>query len=158
MVTVMSGFWSPIYVSCFRFKYNDCHCIYHERKRKHAWMCWGLTFRGPGDSLCAYVKGVYRGVCDGERDALRFSLLWLTLYTVKKIYKFTVRNKYHCGHHAMQINVHTIPYNFLMLYICRNSKIIFWPHFIQKECSMRNKREERACLINGVRDVTCVNV
>ena len=26
--------------------------------------------------LCAYVKGAYRGgVCDGERDALRFSLL-----------------------------------------------------------------------------------
>ena len=32
----------------------------------------------------------------------------------------------------MQINVHTPPYNFVMLYICRNSKIIFW-RFIQKE-------------------------
>ena len=79
------------------------------------------------------------------------------VYSIK-IYKFTVRNKYHCGHHAMQINVHTPPYNFVMLYICRNSKIILWPHFIQKECCMRNKREERAFQINGVRDVTCVNV
>ena len=64
---------------------------------------------------------------------------------------------YSCGHHAMQIIVHTPPYNFVMLYIFRNSKKN-WPHFIQKECYMRNKHEERAFQINGVRDVTCVNV
>lgn len=79
------------------------------------------------------------------------------IYSIK-IYEFIVRNKYHCGHHAMQISVHTPPYNFVMLYICRKSKIIFLPRFIQKECCMSNKREERAFYINGVRDVTCVNV
>ena len=96
--------------------------------------------------LCAYVKGAYRGYAM-EREMLFVSLYYefMTnfIYSIK-IYKFTVRNKYHCGHHAMQISVRTPPCNFLMLYICRNSKIIFWPHFIQKECCMRNKREERA--------------
>ena len=91
--------------------------------------------------LCAYMKGAYRGgVCDGERHALRFFIMTNFIYSIK-IYKFVVQNKYHCGHHAMQINVQK---EFVMLYICRNSKIIFWPHFIQKECCMRNKHEERA--------------
>ena len=35
----------------------------------------GLLLEDREIVLCAYVKGVYRGVCDGERDALRFSLL-----------------------------------------------------------------------------------
>ena len=93
--------------------------------------------------LRAYVKGAYRGVCDGERCSSFLFIMTNFVYSIK-IYKFTMRNKYHCGHHAMQISVRTPPYNFVMLYICRNSKIIFWPHFIQKECCMRNKREERA--------------
>ena len=63
MVTVMCGFWSPMYVSCFRFKYNDRHCIYRERKMKHAWIFWGLTLEDLEIVLCAYVKGAYRGVC-----------------------------------------------------------------------------------------------
>ena len=89
--------------------------------------------------LCAYVKGAYRGVCDGERERCSSFLFIMTnfIYSIK-IYKFTVRNKYHCGHHAMQISVHTPPYNFVMLYICRNSKIIFWPHFIQKRGLFRS--------------------
>ena len=94
--------------------------------------------------LCAYVKGAYRrGMRWRERCSSFLFIMTNFVYSIK-IYKFTVRNKYHCGHHAMQISVRTPPYNFVMLYICRNSKIIFWPHFIQKECCMQNKREERA--------------
>ena len=106
--------------------------------------------------MCVRERGV-EGVYAMEREMLFVFIMINFIYSIK-IYKFTVRNKYHCGHHAMQISVRTPPYNFVMLYICRNSKIIFLPHFIQKECCMRNKHEERAFYINGVRDVTCVNV
>ena len=76
--------------------------------------------------LCAYVKGAYRGGYAMGRERCSSFLFIMTnfVYSIK-IYKFTVRNKYHCGHHAMQISVRTPPYNFVMLYICRNSKIIF---------------------------------
>ena len=94
--------------------------------------------------LCAYVKGAYRGGMRWRERCSSFLFIMTNFVYSIKIYKFTVRNKYHCGNHAMQISVRTPPYNFVMLYICRNSKIIFWPHFIQKECCMRNKREERA--------------
>ena len=94
--------------------------------------------------LCEYVKGAYRGGMRWRERCSSFLFIMTNFIYSIKIYKFTVRNKYRCGHHAMQINVHTPPYNFVMLYICRNSKIIFWPHFIQKECCMRNKHEERA--------------
>ena len=96
--------------------------------------------------LCAYVKGAYRGggyAMERERCSSFLFIMTNFVYSIK-IYKLTVWNKYHCGHHAMQISVRTPPYKSVMLYISRNSKIIFWPHFIQKECCMRNKREERA--------------
>lgn len=95
--------------------------------------------------VCVRTWKWHRGGYAMERERCSSFLFIMTnfVYSIK-IYKFTVRNKYHCGHHAMQISVHTPPYNFVMLYICRNSKIIFWPHFIQKECCMRNKCEERA--------------
>ena len=143
MVTVMSGFWSPMYVSCFCFKYNDRHYIYRERKMKHAWMCWGLLLEDLEIVCVCTWKGRRGGMRWRERCSSFLLIMTNFVYSIK-IYKFTVRNKYHCGHHAMQISVHTPPYNFVMLYICRNFKIIFWPHFIKKECCMRNKREERA--------------
>ena len=31
-----------------------------------------------------------------------------------------MRNKYHCGHHAMQINVDTPPYNFVISTLIKN--------------------------------------
>ena len=83
MVTVMSGFWSPMCLSCFCFKYNDRHCIYHERKMKHAWMCWGLTFRGPGDSLCSYV--IYT--------------VTIIVFEVKARYVHWTSESTHYGHH-----------------------------------------------------------
>ena len=66
----------------------------------------------------------------GWRERFSSFLFVMTnfIYSIK-IYKFTVRNKYHWVHHARQINFHT-PYNFVMLYIGRNSKIKFWPHFV----------------------------
>ena len=91
--------------------------------------------------LCANVKGAYRGGMRWRERCSSFLFIMTNFIYSIKIYIFTVRNKYHCGHHAMQINVQK---EFVMLYICRNSKIIFWPHFIQKEYCMRNKREERA--------------
>ena len=93
--------------------------------------------------MCIRERAVQGGMRWRERCSSFLFIMTNFIYSIK-IYKFTVRNKYHCGHHAMQISVRTPPYNFVMLYICRNSKIIFWPHFIQKECCMRNKREERA--------------
>ena len=92
--------------------------------------------------MCTRERGVQGGMRWRERCSWFLFIMTNFVYSIK-IYKFTVRNKYHCGHHAMQISVRTPPYNFVMLYICRNSKKI-WPHFIQKECCMRNKREERA--------------
>ena len=59
------------------------------------------------------VDGVY--AMERERCSSFLSIMTNFIYSIK-IYKFTVRNKYHCGHHAMQISVHTT-YNFVMLYI-----------------------------------------
>src|SRR3954465_573042 len=104
----------------------------------------GLLLEDMEIVLCAYMKGAYRGGMRWRGRCSSFLFIMTNFVYSIKIYKFKVRNKYHCGHHAMQISVRTPPYNFVMLYICRNSKIIFWPHFIQKEFCMRNKREERA--------------
>ena len=142
MVTVMSGFWSPMYVSCFRFKYNDRHCIYRERKMKHAWIFWGLTFRGPGDSfVCIRERGVQGGMRWRERCSSFLFIMTNFVYSIK-IYKFTMRNKYHCGHHAMQISIHAPPYNFVMLYTCRNSNIIFGHTLFKRNvvCEINVKR------------------
>ena len=81
-VTVMSIFWTPVTVN--------------SSDRKLQWPCSALawntvtvmrecvvgmhTFRGPRDSLCAYVKVVYKeGMSGGdkERYALCFSFPWL---------------------------------------------------------------------------------
>ena len=100
-----------------------------------------LTFRGPGDSfVCIRERGV-QGVCDGERCSSFLFIMTNFVYSIK-IYKFTVRNKYHCGHDAMQINVHTPPYKFVMLYICGNSKIIFWHTLFKRNvvCKINVKR------------------
>ena len=92
--------------------------------------------------LCAYVKGAYTGGMRWRERCSSFLFIMTNFVYSIKIYKFTVRNNYHCGHHAMQISVRTPPYNFVMLYICGNSKIIFWPHFIQRNvvCEINMKR------------------
>ena len=105
----------------------------------------GLTFRGPGDSFVCIRERAYRGGMRWRDRCSSFLFIMTNFVYSIKIYKFTVQNKYHYWHHAMKISVRTPPYNFVMLYICKNSKIIFCSHFIQKECCMRNKREEWAC-------------
>ena len=72
------------------------------------------------------------------------SFLFIVTYFVYsiKIYKFIVQNKYHCGHNAMQISVRTPQYNFVMLYICRNSKIFFCHTLFKRNvvCEINVKR------------------
>ena len=55
-------------------------------------------------------------------------------------------------------SVHTPPYNFVMLYICRNSKIFFGHTLFigNVVCEINVKRGLFRSM--GVRDVTCVNV
>ena len=62
--------------------------------------------------MCVRERGV-EGVYAMEREMLLVSLYYEQLYILYKNIKFTVRNKYHWGHDAMQINVHTPPYNFV---------------------------------------------
>src|SRR4051812_26921574 len=102
----------------------------------------GLTFRGPGDSFVCIRERAYRGGMRWRERCSSFLFIMTNFVYSIKIYKFTVRNKYHCGHHAMQISVRTPPYNFVMLYICRNSKIFFGHTLFKRNvvCEINMKR------------------
>ena len=66
-------------------------------------MCWGGSVGVLGVSLCVDVNGAGRGgLCDGERCSSFLFIMTNFVYSIK-IYKFTVRNKYHCGHHGSEI-------------------------------------------------------
>ena len=58
-----------------------------------------------------------RGLLLEDLEIVSFLFIMTNFVYSIKIYKFTVRNKYHCGHHAMRISVRTTPYNFVMLYV-----------------------------------------